>query len=276
MKICQIPQPRTGSSTRKGAHGFTLIELLVVIAIIAILASLLLPVLSRAKSMGRQSSCLNNLKQLQLAWAIYSGDNNESLAPNHEDDNGAQPNWNSAAPSWVTGNAFVDTNISNLKRGVLYSLLSAETYRCPSDKSTVLDAGKVPRTRHYGMNTYMNGTGTASLTPAWITTRLIMRKQSAVQNPSKLFVFTDEHPKTIAGGTFSVFQPGTDLGLAWGHFPDAKHENGANLSFSDGHVEHWRWKDASTVQIAKNCVWGYKWVQKGDRDLVRMQDSIPH
>ena len=63
----------------------------------------------------------------------------------------------------MTGNAFTDTTSSNIQRGVLFSSLSAGTYRCPSDKSTVGDAGKVPRTRHYAMNTYMGGTGDSAM-----------------------------------------------------------------------------------------------------------------
>src|SRR5258708_7490211 len=120
--------------------GFTLIELLVVIAIIAILASLLLPALSKAKGMAQRTACLNNLKQLELAWTLYSGDNNESLPPNHENQNaGDQVDWRSDAPSWVTGNALTDTTSSNIQRGVLFPSLSAGTYRCPSDRSTVRD-----------------------------------------------------------------------------------------------------------------------------------------
>ena len=84
----------------------------------------------------------------------------------------------------------------------------------------------------------------------------IFRKQSSFQNPgpAKAFVFIDNHPGNTAGGSFSVVQPGS--GWNWGHFPGARHQNGANLSFADGHVEHWRWKEAKSLYWEKHNVLG--------------------
>src|ERR1700677_3227928 len=91
--------------------GFTLIELLVVIAIIAILAAILLPVLDEAKQKAWQASCLNNHKQLALAWTIYKNDNNGYLVIDDPVIDGTLGGTN--LPSWVYGDMTVPTDATN-------------------------------------------------------------------------------------------------------------------------------------------------------------------
>src|SRR6266545_7091761 len=145
------------SHFQPGHGGFTLIELLVVIAIIAILSALLLPALGHAKAKGRQIACLSNYRQLQLCWLMYTDDYNDALPPNETLPGGDRGAWVATARTWIQGNAWTDTTSTNIENGALFPYnRSIKIYKCPADRSTVRDEGKIPRFRSVAMNMYMN------------------------------------------------------------------------------------------------------------------------
>lgn len=246
MITSSIPYlPRNRPLPRPGGAGFTLIELLVVIAIIAILAALLLPALSRSKEQGQRIACINNIRQLTIAWVMYADDNDGRLVPNNWVYYASSQTQATNGGSWAPGVTRYDADPENLKKGLLWPYnQSAGIYRCPSDKSTIEtpDGVKLPqfRTRSYNMNGQINCDFNID-DPSMPNLQTYGEIRSP--RPSQQFVFIEPHPDVVLDGHFGIMpitypKPYNDW---WVDVPAARHNQGAVLSFADGHAERWKW-----------------------------------
>jgi len=224
--------------------GFTLIELLVVIAIIAILAAMLLPALSKAKVKAQQISCINNLKQLQLGWLLYSGDNNDKICQtggtqstfNDPYQANSQPGQHFA--NWVLGKDANNPNLDFIRNGLLYPYLNTvEVFKCPGDKDGV-------RIRSLSMNAWMNPINDEGQLDK--ANYVVFKKQTSIRKPSDTWVAIDEN-RNINDGWF-LTKPNTPT--VWRDLPAIYHANGGGLSFADGHAETRRWTDSKVLQEA--------------------------
>jgi prepilin-type N-terminal cleavage/methylation domain-containing protein len=222
---------RSAQPERRCPRAFTLIELLVVIAIVAILASLLLPALGRAKAKAQGIKCLSNLKQLQVGWQMYSDDFGDRLPPNNTTSALA-----GAVGSWVVGDAQIDRTPTNIENGVLFPYVkSAAIYHCPADKSTLTGRPQLPRLRSYSLNWYLGVDPAEHLDHPDARVRL---RYSEIASPSDVYAFIDEDDRSINDGTF--WSP---LGLNdWGDVPAKRHALVGNLSFADGRAQTHRWR----------------------------------
>jgi prepilin-type N-terminal cleavage/methylation domain-containing protein/prepilin-type processing-associated H-X9-DG protein len=257
---------------RRKRSGFTLIELLVVIAIIAILAAMLLPALTRAKEKALGINCMNNLRQLTLAWVLFGGDNDEKLAPNNN--MGATP-----GTGWVDGVMTYTVNTDNTNTAMLLAsglgpyAKSAGVYKCPGDRSTMRFAGTDwPRVRSVAMNSYVGGLGASQ--GGWNNEAyLIFTKSTDFRNPADTFVMLEEREDSIDDGLFAVNMTAVGNAANFQNMPASYHTRACGFSFADGHAEIHRWRDDRTMPVLrKGTRLPYGLASGNNPDIVWLQE----
>jgi prepilin-type N-terminal cleavage/methylation domain-containing protein/prepilin-type processing-associated H-X9-DG protein len=216
----RITNPRcrlrgAGIVARRRGAGFTLIELLVVIGIIAVLVSILLPVMGQARERSRRTACLANVRSLAQAWNSYAIENY-----------GLLPSPDTTQTGWVV-NGNTDGDI---RRGSLYKYVpNADVFRCPNDPNGI-------NARSYSISDYLNGTYS---TPT-------VKRITVLKRPAQTFVFIEEFdPRGYNLNSFALPRRGD----SWVDYPVSWHNRGCNLSFADGHAEYLKFVDPRTPEI---------------------------
>jgi prepilin-type N-terminal cleavage/methylation domain-containing protein len=245
---------------------FTLIELLVVIAIIAILAAMLLPALAKAKQKAQAATCLNNQKQLALAWMMYADDSQGGIINFDTVTNGTGDlPWRWATPPNAPGTIGLsakDKEIALLQAGYqqggLYQYApNVNVLHCPADarfdvpvNATVVTTGSGPPPGTFAYGSYSGAGGLNGFTYESAP----LKKQSAIIHPSERFLWIEENdPRGENKGPWGMHAP-TPPAFTDAIFVDsvAAWHGGATSSFNwaDGHADNHKWLDPQTIIYA--------------------------
>ena len=232
-----IPRPRN-NLIRPHDSGFTLIELLVVIAIIGILASLLLPVLSKAKFKAQAIACMNNTRQLTMGWNLHASDNSDLVLAA-----GAMATADMRDPA---SDDFID-RYNTLATDPLTPYVggNVKVYRCPGDTRKSTQPGFIgrPEARSYSINCFIG----PYFANRGLTDFLSYVKLSDLTRPGPVntMILLDEGP-SINDSFFLVDMSGFDPSLLnakrLNDNPATYHNRAGSFSFADGHSEIHKWR----------------------------------
>jgi len=252
-----------GDRSMDRQKAFTLIELLVVIAIIAILMAILMPALNRAREQGQRAACLNNLKQLALAWIMYADENDDKVVSSE-----AGGTWrNQFGEPWVGvtwagnyaqgGQLPASDQIKGIKEGALWLYVrETKLYQCPT--------GYRGELMTYAMMIASNGRS--------VDGSPVFKRRILVPQPAERLLFIDEG--LSSPDAYSTRYTTRE----WWDQPVTRHGDGTTFSYYDGHADYHKWTGSETVKKGRTNVrshpgiWGptteegiadVQWVQMG-------------
>ncbi len=239
--------------------GFTLIELLVVIAIIAILAAILLPALAAAKVRAQTGSCINNNRQLMIAWQIYANESDDAVANNMGIDQTHDAIGKHLWDGWVVD--VMDWSVSNEENTNPMYLQQSQLgryvggvfgiFKCPADHYVAplqAAAGWDGRVRSKAMNCYMGLMDPNNFGGGNDPYVYKFYKLSSIMKPDDIWVITDEHPDNINDGYFAdnASKGGAATATSWLEVPGSFHAGADSLAYADGHSEIHKWLSGTT------------------------------